>query len=1169
MDPDRLNELANKFRLKGNESFQSKDYEQAIKLYTRAIATFDPSSTDKVKALSNLSLSHLKLKQYQLAEDVATQAIDFDPTWNKSYRHRGIARFHIGEKFHGCVQDLQQVDVLTNKKDCKIFLKAKAQIKNDPLPMETSSSKTSPSPSDLDTKHSETKQNVVPLKFSKPKPTEIPESPENSAPESTENSAPNPPLSPSRISTASARNNASKTPNSASLNSALVPLTNNHATFAQQRQSIQDLWSQYDNLSKTEAFMGMVPGDEWYLIDYKWWKQWVTVTHYVQGRTLKENDVIDETEDAPPSIDNTNLIAEGQVIDNENENKNGATSTTPTTTTTPETTPETTRSIPSYLKLKHPLKEGDDHVLVPEEVWRALYNWYGGGPALPRVVVRYEGDDVDSDDDVDAVDAVAAANMPMSCKIFLWPEREGNFNGREPNQQGNVSRTTTDTNGEEKTSSTVLLTANEMKTPNEMTATCAACFSACTGKKKCSNCKSVRYCSRECQTNHWSLHKKQCNITAKQLKATEKARAAGTTDATAPETKQDRNNRITSTLATPAMGKRGLHNLGNTCFMNSIIQCLSHTRPLTSYFLSGSWQNDLNIDNPLGFDGKIAKGWNSILTELWHGTSSRAHDPRSFKRAVARLAKGRFSGFQQHDSQEMLIFLLDGLHEDVNKIMKKPYVENRESDGTEDNMFDVSDLMWSDYKKRNESIITDTVMGQYKSTLKCPQCDRTSVTCDPFQYLTLSLPSKSVRSITIMLLRAPKNANDQGRTFTKHVISVKTRDKCIEIKKQLAEKLQMNIDDLMLIDIWKSKFYQIFRDTAPTSSIRTSDEVVCMERSRYSKQKEKELLDPASDLEIVHFCIMHTYEDDRNRIHEFSVPILVSIIPGFMSFKQLKMYVLSQLIGMGIASPNLTAEQINALEMTFMKSSKNGGVDRHAGQASCNQLEGECVSSVFGLVPRKMNFVTMLWEDDQFDTLLGGGDPNNWEMNTVEALSKMLPSAGSTSKTQEEKLEAQRQKNTATSLHDCFNDFMKPETLDRDNLWYCSGCKEHVQATKTMELMRLPEILIIQLKRFEWNNAFSSDKINTLIDYPLNQLDMSKHCIDSKYAIRSGEKPIYDLYAVSNHFGRMGFGHYTAHCRDVQESQWYTLDDSSCRPCSENDVKSKAGYVLFYQLRKK
>ena len=55
------------------------------------------------------------------------------------------------------------------------------------------------------------------------------------------------------------------------------------------------------------------------------------------------------------------------------------------TTTTPETTPETTRSIPSYLKLKHPLKEGDDHVLVPEEVWRALYNWYGGGPALPRV----------------------------------------------------------------------------------------------------------------------------------------------------------------------------------------------------------------------------------------------------------------------------------------------------------------------------------------------------------------------------------------------------------------------------------------------------------------------------------------------------------------------------------------------------------------------------------------------------------------------------------------------------------------------------------------------------------------------------------------------------------------------------------------------------------------
>jgi len=172
------------------------------------------------------------------------------------------------------------------------------------------------------------------------------------------------------------------------------------------------------------------------------------------------------------------------------------------------------------------------------------------------------------------------------------------------------------------------------------------------------------------------------------------------------------------------------------------------------YFLGGQWAKDLNVDNPLGFNGKIAKGWNSLLSELWHGRKGRAVDPRAFKRAVTRLASGAFSGFQQHDSQEMLVFLLDGLHEDVNKVLKKPYVENRDSDGTEPDSV-AADAWWGDHKKRNESIVTNTLVGQYKSTLKCPQCDRVSVSFDPFQYVTLALPSKNIRHITITVLRAP------------------------------------------------------------------------------------------------------------------------------------------------------------------------------------------------------------------------------------------------------------------------------------------------------------------------------------------------------------------------------------------------------------------------------
>lgn len=109
--------------------------------------------------------------------------------------------------------------------------------------------------------------------------------------------------------------------------------------------------------------------------------------------------------------------------------------------------------------------------------------------------------------------------------------------------------------------------------------------------------------------------------------------------------------------------------------------------------------------------------------------------------------------------------------------------------------------------------------------------------------------------------------------------------------------------------------------------------------------------------------------------------------------------------------------------------------------------------------------------------------------------------------------------------------------LDEDNKWYCSKCKEHVQATKELEIFKLPPILIINLKRFKQSRGSArymgmfggggGQKIDVEVDFPLQGLDMSQYVKGS--STQGGESMIYDCYAVSNHYGNMGFGHYTAY----------------------------------------
>ena len=147
--------------------------------------------------------------------------------------------------------------------------------------------------------------------------------------------------------------------------------------------------------------------------------------------------------------------------------------------------------------------------------------------------------------------------------------------------------------------------------------------------------------------------------------------------------------------------------------------------------------------------------------------------------------------------------------------------------------------------------------------------------------------------------------------------------------------------------------------------------------------------------------------------------------------------------------------------------------------------------------------------------------------------------------------------NSTITLGDCLKNFSKEEKLEAGNEWYCPKCKKHTLATKKMELYYLPKILIICFKRF-MRESYRWRKNEQLVDFPINNLNMGDYMIGP-----DKEHSKYNLFAVSQHYGSTAFGHYTAVCKNF--NKWYSYNDSSVHPCSENDARSSAAYVLFYR----
>ncbi|KUJ19216.1 UCH-domain-containing protein [Mollisia scopiformis] len=273
-------------------------------------------------------------------------------------------------------------------------------------------------------------------------------------------------------------------------------------------------------------------------------------------------------------------------------------------------------------------------------------------------------------------------------------------------------------------------------------------------------------------------------------------------------------------------GAVGLGNMGNTCYMNSALQCLRSVEELTKYFLVGAAEKEINEDNPLGNHGDVARAYGHLLHEIYRENPPSTVTPRSFKNTVGKYAPS-FSGYGQQDSQEFLGFLLDGLQEDLSRVKKKPYIEK--PDSTDEMVNDPQAIremaakVWDITKQRDDSVVADLFTGMYKSTLVCPVCSKVSITFDPFNNLTLQLPIENSWSHQVFYFPL----NDRPVRLS---VDIDKNASIAAMKEFISSRVNVPTERLFSAEQFKSKFYKIHDDTKVASEeISTNDEIMIYE----------------------------------------------------------------------------------------------------------------------------------------------------------------------------------------------------------------------------------------------------------------------------------------------------------------------------------------------------
>ena len=610
-------------------------------------------------------------------------------------------------------------------------------------------------------------------------------------------------------------------------------------------------------------------------------------------------------------------------------------------------------------------------------------------------------------------------------------------------------------------------------------------------------------------------------------------------------------------------GLVGLFNLGNTCYLNCSLQCLSNTKDLTKYFLFNYYQNDINLQTTFGSNGVLVKAYSDLINLMWLSKFVKIN-PHFFRVAFC-VSTHKFMNSQQQDAMEFISLLLNYLHEDLNRVKQKPYLIIEEQREKESDIL-ASQRIYSYNLKRDNSIIIDLFNGQFQNTIKCTTCFKEFKKYESFNNISLPIPEEHNHYIikfftTLKCKYITININSEttfedliinaSKYLSKNILnSIKEAQKSKQSPEYINALLKQNID---IIKLDKNKIINIIYSQPDDENeiqknykkklkpyINNEEEIVLYERE----------IIPEYLLNIYVYPITTDPKDDDN-INFLSYPIVFSVKHD-LTFENLEKLINEKLSH--IFLENIDVKNRHLIDLHILHSNKNMNtgilklIKSYKKCPFCNNDYSEKKYCPLYFYFNKNDIVSKLFKYSKYsEPIIILARSSYYDLNK-----EVYPGYN---------FEENNTLNKYKNIYDSLNQFGKPEILGEDNLWDCPQCSTKRKISKWMRVFRAPNYLIIQLKRFKkksnsFFNFLESDKNETFVSFPMKNLDLSNYMDGPEK-----DKCIYNLYAIINHINNFGVNHFTAYCRN--NKKWVEYDDHKINYDIENPV-TKEAYILFY-----